>query len=105
MTNVQGPCGIPKPAVLEPGHTISNEPGFYLEGKWGIRIESIITCKIVKVRSNPRKKLSEAGAQSWCQKLAGLGTRDSGEFFLLPPTYAAGPYTAQSSRRDSSEQV
>lgn len=28
-----------------PGHIISNEPGFYLDGEFGIRIENIIACE------------------------------------------------------------
>ena len=31
-----------KEAVLEPGMTVSDEPGVYLEGKYGIRIENIL---------------------------------------------------------------
>lgn len=32
-------------AVLEEGMITSNEPGFYLEGKYGIRIENMIVCR------------------------------------------------------------
>ena len=31
-------------AVLEEGMITSNEPGFYLEGKYGIRTENLIVC-------------------------------------------------------------
>lgn len=31
--------------VLEEGMITSNEPGFYLEGKFGIRLENLIACK------------------------------------------------------------
>ena len=34
-----------KEAVLEPGMAISNEPGVYLEGQYGIRIENILLTK------------------------------------------------------------
>ena len=37
-------------AVLEEGMITSNEPGFYLEGKYGIRIENMIVC--VKAEEN-----------------------------------------------------
>lgn len=47
-----GPQGIPGPVPFEPGHLISNEPGFYLEGQWGIRTESVLICKPVKVRES-----------------------------------------------------
>ena len=28
--------------MLKPGHVISNEPGFYLKGRFGIRLENMI---------------------------------------------------------------
>jgi Xaa-Pro aminopeptidase len=31
-------------AVFEPGMITSNEPGFYLEGKFGVRLENMIVC-------------------------------------------------------------
>ncbi|KAJ6539686.1 peptidase M24, structural domain-containing protein [Mycena capillaripes] len=34
--------GISVPFVLKPGHVVTNEPGFYDEGKFGCRIESTI---------------------------------------------------------------
>ncbi len=42
----EGPCGISPMATtvaLEPGMVISNEPGFYKQGAYGIRIESLVT--------------------------------------------------------------
>ena len=33
---------------LKPGHVISNEPGFYKKGKFGIRIENMIYVKQIK---------------------------------------------------------
>jgi Xaa-Pro aminopeptidase len=40
----EGPQGISKraSAVLEPGMIISNEPGYYREGAYGIRIETLV---------------------------------------------------------------
>lgn len=40
----EGPCGIGKGynVSLEEGMVISNEPGFYKEGEYGIRIESLL---------------------------------------------------------------
>ena len=35
----KGPGG----AALEPGMIISNEPGYYKAGAWGIRIENLVT--------------------------------------------------------------
>ena len=40
----EGPQGLSRRAqvALEPGMILSNEPGYYLEGKFGIRIENLI---------------------------------------------------------------
>ena len=40
----EGPIGISKnyKVMLKPGHVISNEPGFYMKGKFGIRLENMI---------------------------------------------------------------
>jgi Xaa-Pro aminopeptidase len=40
----EGPCGISraaKPIPLASGMILSNEPGFYLPGRWGIRLENL----------------------------------------------------------------
>ena len=46
----EGPIAISKgyKIILKPGHVISNEPGFYKKGKFGIRIENMIYVKKVK---------------------------------------------------------
>jgi Xaa-Pro aminopeptidase len=43
----EGPQGLSKraPAALEPGMILSNEPGYYREGHYGIRIENLILVK------------------------------------------------------------
>lgn len=46
------PPGIGWATTIRPGHVVSNEPGFYLEGEWGIRIESVVVCKEIKTRYN-----------------------------------------------------
>jgi len=40
----EGPCGISKRSTvpLEPGMLLSNEPGYYREGEFGIRIENLV---------------------------------------------------------------
>jgi Xaa-Pro aminopeptidase len=40
----EGPQGIHRRAMepLQPGMIISNEPGYYVEGKYGIRIENLV---------------------------------------------------------------
>lgn len=40
----EGPCGISRaarPIPLAAGMVLSNEPGFYLPGRWGIRLENL----------------------------------------------------------------
>ena len=52
----EGPCGISKRysnTKLEPGMILSNEPGFYKEGEYGIRIENLVL-----VVENPDNTLS-----------------------------------------------
>jgi len=43
----EGPNGISKYrySPMEHGNIVSNEPGFYKEGSFGIRIENLILCK------------------------------------------------------------
>ena len=46
----EGPIAISKgyKIMLRPGHVISNEPGFYKKGKFGIRLENMIYVKKLK---------------------------------------------------------
>ncbi|KAG8214168.1 Creatinase aminopeptidase [Butyriboletus roseoflavus] len=46
----EGPHGFSSSVPLEPGHVITNEPGFYLEGRWGMRIESALVVRRVKTK-------------------------------------------------------
>ncbi|KAI9568021.1 Creatinase/aminopeptidase [Boletus coccyginus] len=53
----EGPQGIGKriaynSAGLKPGMTMSNEPGYYADGKWGIRIESVVIVREVETPNN-----------------------------------------------------
>ncbi|KAG6819956.1 hypothetical protein H0H93_007095, partial [Arthromyces matolae] len=50
LTVHEGPHSFGNNVPLEPGHVITNEPGFYNEGKWGIRIESALAVKRVRTR-------------------------------------------------------
>ncbi|KAJ7284085.1 Creatinase/aminopeptidase [Mycena rebaudengoi] len=50
--------GISVPFVLQPGHVVTNEPGFYDEGKFGCRIESTI----IAVKKKTRR---EFGGDIW----------------------------------------
>jgi len=41
----EGPAGIARaarPVALRPGMILSNEPGFYLNGAYGIRLENLV---------------------------------------------------------------
>lgn len=47
----EGPQSIskyPNPVALCPGMVVSNEPGYYKEGHYGIRIESLVTVKALE---------------------------------------------------------
>lgn len=46
----EGPHGFSSNVPLVPGHVITNEPGFYLEGKWGMRIESALCVRHVRTK-------------------------------------------------------
>lgn len=53
----EGPQGIGlKPhyheTALQPGHVISNEPGYYADGQFGVRIENVVGVKIAETKSN-----------------------------------------------------
>jgi Xaa-Pro aminopeptidase len=57
----EGPARISKAGIiaLEPGMIISNEPGFYLKGKYGIRIENLLLVKPAMMpKGGDRKMLS-----------------------------------------------
>ncbi|WWC71379.1 uncharacterized protein I206_105334 [Kwoniella pini CBS 10737] len=49
---------FPKNAAFEPGNITSIEPGYYKEGNWGIRIESVILCKPIQT-INPDCKFGD----------------------------------------------
>ncbi|TDL21422.1 Creatinase/aminopeptidase [Rickenella mellea] len=46
----EGPHGFSSDVELVPGHVITNEPGFYNEGKWGMRIESALLVRQVRTK-------------------------------------------------------
>ncbi|KAI0697287.1 Creatinase/aminopeptidase [Cytidiella melzeri] len=46
----EGPHGFSSSVPLEPGHVITNEPGFYKEGHWGMRIESALLVRRVRTK-------------------------------------------------------
>jgi len=50
LTVHEGPQGFSSSVPLMPGHVVTNEPGFYNEGQWGMRIESALAVRRVKTR-------------------------------------------------------
>ncbi|KAI0646026.1 Creatinase/aminopeptidase [Trametes meyenii] len=46
----EGPHGFSSEVSLVPGHVLTNEPGFYNAGKWGMRIESALFVKHVRTK-------------------------------------------------------
>ncbi|KAL5523413.1 hypothetical protein ACEPAG_7586 [Sanghuangporus baumii] len=46
----EGPHGFSDETPLVPGHVITNEPGYYADGKFGMRVESGLLVKKVKTR-------------------------------------------------------
>jgi hypothetical protein len=43
------PSPFPHGVSFKPGHVTTVEPGYYREGKWGIRTESVVLCKELEV--------------------------------------------------------
>ncbi|OBZ70561.1 putative Xaa-Pro aminopeptidase P [Grifola frondosa] len=46
----EGPQSFSSDVPFVPGHVLTNEPGFYNEGKWGMRIESALAVKRVQTK-------------------------------------------------------
>ncbi|KDQ55672.1 hypothetical protein JAAARDRAFT_133670 [Jaapia argillacea MUCL 33604] len=46
----EGPHGFSNDIAFMPGHVVSNEPGYYNPGKWGMRIESVLFVKRVTTK-------------------------------------------------------
>jgi Xaa-Pro aminopeptidase len=56
----EGPAGISraaKPVALQPGMILSNEPGFYLPGAYGIRLENLVLVQPAEFAPQKRKFL------------------------------------------------
>jgi Xaa-Pro aminopeptidase len=61
----EGPQGISRTgtrAPLEPGMVISNEPGYYKTGEYGIRIESLVT--VVEISPATENKAAKLGFET-----------------------------------------
>ncbi|KAI0190099.1 aminopeptidase-like protein [Astrocystis sublimbata] len=74
----EGPIGIGtrvqfSEVALSPGNVISNEPGFYEDGSFGIRIENIIMCQEVQTKhkfgDKPYLGFEHVTMVPYCRKL------------------------------------
>ena len=88
----EGPQRISKLGTtpLEPGMILSNEPGFYKEGKYGIRIENLI---VVEERAIPGGDRTIYGFETitWCpyeRALIDLELLDEGEIAWIDAYHA-----------------
>lgn len=58
---------------LSPGNVISNEPGFYIDGSFGIRIENIIMAREIKTKHSfgdrPYLGFEHVTMVPYCRKL------------------------------------
>jgi len=52
LTVHEGPHGFSSNVPLVPGHVVTNEPGFYNAGKWGMRIESALAVRRAQTRGH-----------------------------------------------------
>ncbi|KAJ7162266.1 Creatinase aminopeptidase [Mycena filopes] len=50
LTVHEGAHGFSSSVPLLPGNVITNEPGFYSEGRWGMRIESALAVRRIRTR-------------------------------------------------------
>ncbi|KAK2464776.1 hypothetical protein APHAL10511_003194 [Amanita phalloides] len=50
LTVHEGPHGFSSHVPLTPGHVVTNEPGYYKTGAWGMRIESALLVTRVKTK-------------------------------------------------------
>ncbi|KIY53421.1 Creatinase/aminopeptidase, partial [Fistulina hepatica ATCC 64428] len=50
LTVHEGPHGFSSGIPLQPGHVVTNEPGYYKEGHWGMRIESALFVRRVTTK-------------------------------------------------------
>ncbi|TFK24757.1 aminopeptidase-P [Coprinopsis marcescibilis] len=50
LTVHEGPHGFSSQVPLAPGHVVTNEPGFYSKGEWGMRIESALVVQRVTTK-------------------------------------------------------
>ncbi len=64
----EGPASLSRrgEAVLEPGMILSNEPGYYREGAWGIRIENLLIVTEPSVPEGGERPMLGFETLTWC---------------------------------------
>jgi Xaa-Pro aminopeptidase len=64
----EGPASLSRrgEAVLEPGMILSNEPGFYREGAWGIRIENLLVVEEPSIPEGGDRPMLAWETLTWC---------------------------------------
>ena len=86
----EGPIGIgPRPSAaantLKPGHLLSNEPGFYKDGEYGIRIENVMITKDSGLKYNGRSfyEFETITRVPYCRKLIDVNLLTEEEINLI----------------------
>ena len=64
----EGPASLSRrgEAVLEPGMILSNEPGYYREGAWGIRIENLLVVTEPSMPEGGERPMLGWETLTWC---------------------------------------
>ena len=78
-------------AALEPGMIVSNEPGFYVAGQYGIRIENLVIVKPPGVPEGGSREMLGFETLTWCpidRRLIEPGLLDAGESAWLDAYHA-----------------
>jgi Xaa-Pro aminopeptidase len=80
----EGPASLSRrgEAVLEPGMILSNEPGYYREGAWGIRIENLVVVTEASVPEGGERPMLGWETLTWCpidRRLIAADLLDAGE--------------------------
>ncbi len=80
----EGPASLSRrsEAVLEPGMILSNEPGYYREGAYGIRIENLLIVTEPSVPEGGERAMLGFETLTWCpidRRLIEASMLDSGE--------------------------
>ncbi|MFO7855298.1 MAG: aminopeptidase P family protein [Paracoccaceae bacterium] len=89
----EGPQGLSRRSTvpLEPGMILSNEPGCYREGEWGIRIENLVAVTPPAVPEGGEREMLGFETLTWCpidRRLIQAGLLDAEERAWLDAYHA-----------------